>query len=80
MSSFYRDLIIAIGCLLGFGIVAHNVISSIVEKEFAKLDLSILKTRSEVLETQKDLKELEKDLKTLIFMQIEKKKENDNVL
>lgn len=74
MSGFSQALAMAIGFLLGFGLV--KVVSAIVEKEFAKLDLSILKTRSEVLEAQKDIKELEsemKDLKTLIFMQIEKK-------
>lgn len=76
MSNFSQALAIAIGCLLGFGLVAHKVISAIVEKEFDKLELSILKTRSEVLEAQKEIRELEseiKDLKTLIFMQIEKK-------
>lgn len=78
MNDFSQALTIAIGCLLGFGLVAHKVISATVEKEFAKLELSILKTRSEVLEAQKEIRELEseiKDLKTLIFMQIEGKKE-----
>lgn len=77
MSNFSQALAIAIGCLLGFGLVAHKVISAIVEKEFAKLELHILKTRSEVLEAQKDIRELGseiKDLKTLSVMQIEKKR------
>lgn len=75
MSNFSQALAIAIGCLLGFGLVAHKVISAIVEKEFAKLELSILKTRSEVLGAQKEIRELEteiKDLKTLIIVQIER--------
>lgn len=78
MSDFSQALAIAIGCLLAYGLVAHKVVSAIVEKEFFKLELSILKTRSEVLEAQKEIQDLKseiKDLETLIFMQIEKKKE-----
>lgn len=78
MKDLSMALTIAIGCLLGFGLVAHAVIKAVVEKEFLKLDLSILKTRNEVLEAQKEIQDLKseiKDLETLIFIQIEKKKE-----
>lgn len=77
MSAFSQALAIAIASIFGFGLVAHRVLISVVEQKFAKLELSILKTRSEVLESQKEIRELEseiKDLKTLILMQIEKKK------
>ena len=60
MSAFSQALAIAIACIFSFGLVAHKVLSSLVEQKFSELELSILKTRSEVIETQAEIKRSKK--------------------
>lgn len=68
MNEFSQALAIAIGCLLGFGLVAHKVISAIVEQKFAELELSVLKSMSEILENKQELIKLKKEIQELKFI------------
>lgn len=76
-----KDLSIAIGCIFAFGLVAHAVIKSIVEKQFLNMEILIRETKYEVVKSQTKIAELEqeiaklegeiKDLKTLLIVKIE---------
>lgn len=68
MNEFSQALAIAIACILSFGLVAHRVLSSIVEQKFAELELSVLKSRREILENKQELRKLEKEIQELKFL------------
>ena len=74
MSEFSQALAIAIACIFSFGLVAHRVLSAIVEQKFSDLELLVLKTRSEVLESQKEIRLLEAEIKELNFLLAKKSK------
>lgn len=74
MSAFSQALAIAIACILSFGLVAHRVLSALVEQKFSELELSLLKSRSENLETQNDIKMLEAEIKELKILLLQRSK------